>query len=239
MTHARSAYGVASHVPETGFGKWFLRTGTWDVHVLTRALADLERLIPARQERYGVVLDVGCGNGRSLPKLAQSFAPARLIGVDIDPGMLRLARAEARAAGIPVELVETSSSHLPLADGEADLLFCHQTFHHLLDQEAAIAEFHRVLKPGGILLFAESTRQYIHSWIIRALFRHPMDVQKSAGEYLQMLRGAGFAVPESQVSFPYLWWSRSDLGILERWFGIAPRADREETLLNVVATRLP
>ncbi|RYY63661.1 MAG: methyltransferase domain-containing protein, partial [Comamonadaceae bacterium] len=117
------------------------------------------------------------------------------------------------------------------------LLFCHQTFHHLVEQEAALAEFMRVLKPGGILLFAESTRRYIHSWMIRALFRHPMEVQRTAPEYLQMVRAAGFTVAEESISYPYLWWSRGDLGVLERWFGLRPTADREETLLNLVAVK--
>lgn len=228
---------AAPHVEETRFGKWFLKTETWRVHVLERALADLVRLIPERRPGYEVVVDVGCGSGYSLPKLAQRFAPRELVGVDIDPQMLAIARAEAERAGVAVRLVESSSSRMPLADGSVDLLFCHQTFHHLVEQEQALAEFLRVLKPGGLLLFAESTRRYIHSWIIRALFRHPMEVQRSAPEYLQMLRQAGFTVPESQVSYPYLWWSRGDLGILERWFGLPPPREREETLLNVVAVK--
>jgi ubiquinone/menaquinone biosynthesis C-methylase UbiE len=227
----------APHVEETRFGKWFLKTETWRVHVLERAMADLVRLMPARQDSYGVVVDVGCGSGYSLPKLAQRFAPRELIGVDIDPEMLRSARAEAARARIPVKLVQSSSARMPLEAASVDLLFCHQTFHHLVEQEAALAEFMRVLKPGGLLLFAESTRRYIHSWMIRALFRHPMEVQRSAPEYLQMLRQAGFTVPESQVSYPYLWWSRGDLGLLERCFGVRPPAQREETLLNLVAVK--
>jgi hypothetical protein len=88
-----------------------------------------------------------------------------------------------------------------------------------------------------VLLFAESTRKYIHSWIIRMLFRHPMDVQRTAAEYLAMIPVTGFEIRPKSVSYPYLWWSRADLAIMERWFGIAPAADREETLINVVAVR--
>ncbi|MCC2675537.1 MAG: methyltransferase protein, partial [Ramlibacter sp.] len=175
------------YVEETRFGKWFLRTETWRVHVLERAIADLVRLIPQPRASYGVVVDVGCGSGYSLPKLAQRFSPRDLVGVDIDPQMLRAARAEADRAGIQPRLVEASSTRMPLDDASVDLLFCHQTFHHLVEQDEALAEFLRVLKPGGVLLFAESTRRYIHSWIIRALFRHPMEVQRTAPEYLQML----------------------------------------------------
>lgn len=225
------------HVPETTFGKWFLHTETWTVHVLERALRDLERLIPQRQSSYPVVVDVGCGWGRSLPKLQQRFAPQRLIAIDVDPEMVRAALTEAHGAGLKVEGLVCSSERLPIADASVDLLLCHQTFHHLVEQETAIAEWYRVLRPGGLLLFAESTRRYIRSWLIRLLFRHPMQVQKSASEYLALVRSAGFQVGPNQISFPYLWWSREDLGLAERWFGMAPPIEREETLINLVAVK--
>src|SRR5471030_3326782 len=228
------------HVPETAFGKWFLQTNTWTVHVLERALNDLQRLMPGEPgdvRRYPVVADVGCGFGRSLGKLQTRFAPARLIGMDIDPEMLQASAKEMAQLDIQAEFICCSSSNIQLEDNSVDLLFCHQTFHHLIDQERAIEEFFRVLKPGGLLLFAESTRKYIHSWIIRLLFRHPMDVQRSAEEYLSMIRSVGFSFAPQEVSYPYLWWSRSDLGLMERWFGITPPARREETLVNLVAIR--
>lgn len=241
MTHLPSSITASAtlpHVPETAFGLWFLKTPTWTVHVLERALKDLEPLIPERRASYPVVIDVGCGWGRSLPKLHARFAPQRLIGVDVDPNMIAAAQQEVQQAGISAaEFIQCSSSALTLADNSVDLLFCHQTFHHLIDQDAAIREFFRVLKPGGVMLFAESTKRYIHSWIIRLLFRHPMDVQKTAPEYLALVRSAGFEVKPESVSYPYLWWSREDLGIMERWFGIKPPADREETLINLVAVK--
>jgi ubiquinone/menaquinone biosynthesis C-methylase UbiE len=225
------------HVPETAFGKWFLRTDTWTVHVLERAIAQLVELIPDRQAAYPVVADVGCGWGRSLPRLHGHFHPERLIGIDVDSEMLNASAREVAAAGLTAEFINCSSSRLTLPDASVDLLFCHQTFHHLVEQERAIAEFFRVLKPGGLLLFAESTRRYIHSWIIRLLFRHPMDVQKSAEEYLALVRSAGFHVPTESIAYPYLWWSREDLGVLERWFGCEPPSDREQTLINLVAAK--
>ena len=225
------------HVPETKFGTWFLRTQTWTRHVLEPAVVDLERLIPDRQAAYPVIVDVGCGWGRSFKLLHAHFKPERMIGIDIDPEMIDAAANEAAMQGLTVEMRRGSSSALALPDGSVDMVFCHQTFHHLIDQERALAEFHRVLKPGGLLLFAESTRKYIHSWIIRLLFRHPMDVQRSAEEYLSMIRRVGFSFAPGEVSYPYLWWSRGDLGLMERWFGIRPPAQREETLVNLVATR--
>ena len=236
-----STKSLPAYIPETAFGDWFLQTPTWDVHVLEVALRDLEPMIPARRASYPVVIDVGCGWGRSLGKLNERFKPERLVGFDIAPKMVEAAAREIAplrlANGSPAEIVQASSAALPLPDASVDLVFCHQTFHHLVDQDAAIAEFRRVLKPGGVLLLAESTRRYIHSWIIRLLFRHPMDVQKTAPEYLALVRAAGFVVPDAQVSYPFLWWSREDLGLAERVLRVKPPAVREETLINLVATK--
>jgi len=236
-----AAKPLPDYIPETAFGDWFLQTRTWDVHVLEVALRDLERVDPSLRARHPVVIDVGCGWGGSLRKLAERCQPERLVGFDIAPKMVEAAAREAAkvslANGRAAEVIQADSSKLPLPDASVDLLFCHQTFHHLVDQDRAIAEFFRVLKPGGKLLFAESTRRYIHSWIIRLLFRHPMQMQKTAPEYLALVRAAGFAVPDTQVSYPFLWWSREDLGLVERVLRVKPPAVREETLINLVATK--
>ncbi|MGF6780968.1 class I SAM-dependent methyltransferase [Paraburkholderia sp. GAS334] len=228
-------------VPETAFGIWFLRTHTWEHHVLRVAINDLKRLIDTPLPTAPVIVDTGCGQGISFRLLAEAFNPSRIVGIDFHEPSLAL--AENAAGGCPpnttVDVMHGDCAQLPLPDASADIVFCHQTFHHLVEQGRALAEFRRVLKPGGVLLFAESTDAYIKSWVIRLLFRHPMHVQKSANGYLDMIRDAGFAFSERNVSLPYLWWSRAkDFGLLERLGLHRPQpGKRRETLVNVAAAR--
>ena len=229
-----------TYVEETRIGFWFLRSHTWQHHVLRVAINDLRSLFSEALPAAPVILDAGCGQGKSFQYLYKTFAPQRLIGLDADPLSLQLSGQEALRQGFDVELIGSDCAELDVPDASVDILFCHQTFHHLVQQDRALAEFYRVLKPGGYLLFAESTEAYIDTWVIRWLFRHPMHVQKSAAQYLEMIRDQGFEFEPQNVSYPYLWWSRSkDFGLLERVGLLKPKpvGQREETLVNVVARK--
>lgn len=229
-----------TYVEETRFGFWFLRSHTWQHHVLRVAINDLRGLFSEALPANPVVLDAGCGQGKSFQYLQQVFAPARLIGLDADPHSLKLSGEEAQRRGLEVELIGSDCATLDVPSHSVDILFCHQTFHHLVQQDRALAEFYRVLKPGGYLLFAESTVAYIDTWVIRWLFRHPMHVQKSAAQYLDMISDQGFEFTPRNISYPYLWWSRAkDFGLLERLRlkNPPPVGQREETLVNLVARK--
>ncbi len=233
-------YASATYVPETRIGFRFLGTYTWQHHVLRVAINDLKRMAGEPLPHGGVLLDVGCGQGRSFRMLRDAFQPSRMIGLDADPHSVKVSGREAQKENIPVDLLTGDCARIDLPDASVDIVFCHQTFHHLVEQERALDEFWRVLKPGGMLMFAESTKAYIDTWVIRWFFRHPMHVQKSADEYIAMLRARGFEFGPERVSLPYLWWSRSkDFGLLERWGLRAPPPPgiREETLVNVVAQK--
>lgn len=108
---------TVDHVPESPFGIWFLGTRTWAIHVLQRALDDLERLIPNRQPSYEVVLDIGCGWGRSFKLLHERFSPRRLIGIDTDLEKLQASERETRDDGLSVDLLLGSAARIPLPDG--------------------------------------------------------------------------------------------------------------------------
>lgn len=223
-------------IKESTFGIWFLNSSIWLNHVLKLALDDLECLITNNQTRYAKILDIGCGRGHSFELLDERFSPTSISAIEIDWTLLTEAVARGRRCRARVNIVAGNAERLPYPNNSFDLLFCHQSFHHLIEHEQAMREFYRVLKPGGVLLFAESCRKFIHSIIIRVLFRHPMDVQKTAEQYLALIQESGFNVSPAAISKPYLWWSRRDLGALE-FFGFPPSRQREETLLNLVAIK--
>jgi ubiquinone/menaquinone biosynthesis C-methylase UbiE len=224
-------------VKETKFGDWFINTKMWQIRVIDRALDDLVRLIPQGQVKVNTVLDVGCGFGHSFQSLYKKFQPNKIIGLDADPDIQKRAGDAALKCTTPVTLVHASANDMSkIADAEVDMVFCHQSFHHIIEQEQTMREFYRVLKPNGLLLFAESTKYYIETLQIRMFFRHPMHVQKTADEYIAIIRHAGFDVPQQQISLPYLWWSRPDGGFFE-WVGLPVPEKRDETLVNVVAVK--
>ena len=98
-----------TYVEETRFGFWFLQSHVWQHHVLRVAINDLKRLIDAPLPQAPVLLDAGCGQGRSFRLLQEAFAPARLIGLDADPHSLDCSRAEAEQLGLEVQLIVIGS----------------------------------------------------------------------------------------------------------------------------------
>jgi SAM-dependent methyltransferase len=94
------------------------------------------------------VLDLGCGTGGITRFLAESYRPARIVGIDVDPGLI--ARATEGAAGLGnVTFRTVTPGPLPFADGSVDVVFSKDAMVHIADKEALFAEVFRVLRPGG------------------------------------------------------------------------------------------
>jgi ubiquinone/menaquinone biosynthesis C-methylase UbiE len=117
--------------------------------------------------RGRAVLDVGCGAGENSLLLARRGA--RVLGVDISPGLLGVARRRLELNGLGrVARFAVASAHaLPVADGSVEVVFGAAILHHL-DLTAAAREVARVLPPGGRAIFLEPVRD---SALIRALRR--------------------------------------------------------------------
>jgi ubiquinone/menaquinone biosynthesis C-methylase UbiE len=111
---------------------------------------DLVRLADVRfGER---VLEVACGTGAVTRSAAELVgAGGRVVGIDVDARMLRLARSAARGPGAPIEWEEGSATAIPFAGGIFDVVFCQQGLQLFSDRPAALREMRRVLAPDGRL----------------------------------------------------------------------------------------
>lgn len=95
-------------------------------------------------------LDVACGTGAVTRLLADRVGPAgNVVGLDINPGMLAVARLSAPSPNI--EWLEGSAVRMPLADASFDAVVCQQGLQFFPDRPAALSEMRRVLKRGGRL----------------------------------------------------------------------------------------
>lgn len=155
------------------------------------------------------IADVGCGPGFYCAELAEDVGPeGSVAGVDESAAMLELARR--RCAGVPtIELRQGDATAVPLADASADAAISVQVQEYVEDVGAALAELHRIVRPGGrVLVFDIDWATYsVHSGqpeltarVLRAWDEHL--VHRSLPRTLApRLRAAGFADVRAQA-FP-------------------------------------
>lgn len=121
------------------------------------------------------VLDVGCGTGVSTAALIKKYPKARVIGLDLAPAMLAIARRRAPWLRKPHCLCADAEA-LPLADASCDLLFSNLTLQWCEDPHRAFREFQRVLRPGGLLMFStfgpDTLIELRQSWAAADRYNH-------------------------------------------------------------------
>ena len=224
-------------VNETRFGKWFLGTDTWFKYVVSEAFTEFYVLLRNDFAENPCILDAGCGYGLSFPLLHEYFRPKSIIGIDIDPEIVQFAAANVSSSlSCRVEIHNQDINEVSLAAESIDIVVCHQLLHHMHHQMEALQTFYRLLKPGGVVLICESCKRFINSFPVRLLFRHPIGVQKTSSEYIELVRSQGFMVDEDQVKRTTPWWSKSDLGVLAK-FGWRVNTAREYTEIFIVARK--
>jgi ubiquinone/menaquinone biosynthesis C-methylase UbiE len=106
--------------------------------------------------RFERVLEIGAGTGYFSLNLLRAEVAGHATCTDLSPGMLDALNANAGRLELAerVETVACEAERLPFADESFDLVVGHAVLHHIPDLSRAFSEFHRVLRPGGTLVFA-------------------------------------------------------------------------------------
>lgn len=98
----------------------------------------------------GHVADLACGNGDAAAVLGTAFPAATVVGFDLDPNV-------ADRDDLPSNVTLRTADARALPDGaEFDLVLCLDSLHHLGEPHAIAAQVHKILRPGGLFLIAES-----------------------------------------------------------------------------------
>jgi SAM-dependent methyltransferase len=114
-----------------------------DVWTRTSLLDGMRRFGPSEPE---VVLDAGCSSGYLLEDLRRELPTASLVGVDLIAGGLRRAHLLVPDA----KLLLADVCDLPIEDESVDVALSANLLEHVPDDAGALAELHRVLRPGGL-----------------------------------------------------------------------------------------
>ena len=186
------------------------------------------------------VLDAACGEGYGTALLATVAQSA--VGVDIDAAAVQRARDACRDRG-NARFVEGSVAALPLPDASVDLVVSFETIEHLAaaDQPRMIAEFARVLAPGGTLLLSSPNRPEYSD--VRS-YRNPFHLHELDRDELARLLEPSF--PSRRWYRQRMWmgstiWSEAPAGHHEAWFGnpaeVVPASPPKALYYVVVAAR--
>lgn len=113
------------------------------------------------------VLDVGCGQGIDLVRYA--LAGADVVGVDVTPRHLDLARAHLASANVSGTVLEAEARALPFPDASFDRVSSNGVLHHTPYIEEALREIRRVLRPGGQARVILYNKASLHYWMNQVL----------------------------------------------------------------------
>jgi SAM-dependent methyltransferase len=199
------------------------------------------------------VVDLGAGTGKFTKVLLTTGAKV----IAVDPVMPMLDRLRRELAGSPqspggsesrsaesggslLTAVAGTAEKIPVASGSVDAVVCAQSFHWFATP-AAVAEIHRVLKPGGVFGLIWNQRDESVSWVAdlnQMLARYQGDAPRMiSGEWRKVFPAPGFG-PLHESHFPHAHIGAPDRVIIDRFMSVSfiaalSAADREQVLTQL------
>jgi ubiquinone/menaquinone biosynthesis C-methylase UbiE len=168
-------------------------------HMFTPWARILLEVVPTRSG--DAVLDVATGPGTVAREAALAAGPyGRVIGVDISPAMLKVARDwPPSEAAAPIEYIQASGASIPLPDAAFTIAYCQQGLQHMTDPLAALREMRRLLTDAGrigIAVWQRSPfgvfREVVGRFTDSNDGIQPSSFGRDSAELVQALREAGF-----------------------------------------------
>ena len=172
------------------------------------ALAELAKALAGRDQREVSYLDVACGTGRFLGQVLRNFPKLNASGLDLSPNYAD--RAERTTHHWPqVDIIEGAAEAMPVADESVDLLSAIYLFHELPPRVRPLvfAEIARVLKPGGVVIFAASLQFGDVAALDAALeyfpegFHEPYYKGYLKADLVSQIEAAGLVSGDTQIAF--------------------------------------
>ena len=151
----------------------------------------------------GVMLDVGCGEGRHIFGIMQDYPLMKCIGLDMDNESLEKAEegyeyfksiSEAGA-----QFLKGSAYSLPFPDESIDLIVCSEVLEHLHEYNDAVKEIHRVLKPGGKFYASVPA-----TWPEKICWKLSEEYQNQPGGHLRIFSQSGLISEIKESGFKFL-----------------------------------
>ena len=150
MTTTKAYKGLAMEGP---IASWYAKITLKDIHRHQLMAARMVKHIPPG----GQVLEIAPGPGYFCIELAR-LGQFQITGLDISQSFVEIARKNAATAGIKAEFRRGDAADVPFEVDSFDFIFCQAAFKNFSRPVAAIAEMHRVLRPGGVSVISDLRR---------------------------------------------------------------------------------
>lgn len=161
-----------------------------------------------------IIIDVGCGLGQDAHHLAERYPQAQIIALDLCQAMLELPIATRITNGInsnssSIQRIQSDMQYMPFSSESIDMIYANQSIQDVLDMKKLFQEFHRVLRPGGVLFFTtlgpDTLKELRQAWACVDTYSHinPLPDLHHIGDALLAQRFTQPVVDSEQITVHY------------------------------------
>jgi len=185
-----STYDLANRVLSFGIDKQWRKKGCYKAYEILG------------KDKLSQIADVATGTGDLLlywKEIAEKkgLEVAKYVGIDPSVGMLKVAREKVAFA----EFIEGKAQNLPLEDASTEIISISYGIRNVVDRVEALEEFHRALKPGGMVVILEFTKQEKSGFVSRAVDVYMKKILPAIGGLVSQNYAAYKYLPDSIEDF--------------------------------------